>query len=67
MFFTHVKDDAVPVVYPTRKVPFGLQDNVKTELDSMKAKQVICRMTEPSNWVHSLVCVEKPNGKLRIA
>lgn len=62
----HMKDDAVPVVCPTRKVPFGLQDKLKAELDSMEAKHVICRVTEPSNWVHSLVCVEKPNGKLRV-
>ncbi|MEW8548052.1 MAG: RNase H-like domain-containing protein [Candidatus Thiodiazotropha sp.] len=62
----HLKDDAVPVVCPVRKVPFGLQDKLKAELDSMEAKQVICRVTEPSSWVHSLVCVEKPNGKLRV-
>ena len=61
-----MKDDALPVVCPTRKVPFGLQDKLKTELDSMEAKQVICSVTEPSNLVHSLVCVEKPNGKLRV-
>ena len=64
--FANMKDDAVPVVCPTRKVSFGLQDKLKTELDSMEAKQVICRVTEPSNWVHSLVCVEKPYGKLRL-
>ena len=61
-----MKDDAVPVVCPTRKSHFGLQDKLKNELDSMEAKQVICRVTEPSNWVHSLVCVGKPNGKLRV-
>ena len=61
-----MKDDAVPVVCPTRKNHFDLQDKLKNELDSMEAKQVICRVTEPSNWVHSLVCVGKPNGKLRV-
>ncbi|MCG8048271.1 MAG: RNase H-like domain-containing protein [Candidatus Thiodiazotropha endolucinida] len=62
----HLKDDAIPVVCPARKVPFGLQDKLKAELDSMVAKQVICRVTEPTSWVNSIVCVEKPNGKLRI-
>ena len=62
----HLKDDAVPVVCPARKVPFGLQDKLKAELESMEAKQIICKVTEPSSWVHSLVCVEKANGKLRV-
>ena len=62
----HLKDDAIPVVCPARKVPFGLQDKLKAELESMEAKQIICKVTEPSRWVHSLVCVEKANGKLRV-
>ena len=32
----------------------------------MEAKQVICKVTEPTSWVNSLVCVEKPNGQLRV-
>ena len=62
----YLKDGAVPVVCPARKVPFGLQDKLKAELESMEAKQIICKVTEPSSWVHSLVCVEKANGKLRV-
>ena len=62
----HLKEDAVPVVCPPRKVPFGLQDKLKAELESMEAKQVICKVTEPTSWVNSLVCVEKPNGQLRV-
>ena len=49
---------------PPRKVPFGLQGKLKTELDSMESKQIICKVTEPTSWVNSLVCVEKPNGKI---
>ena len=62
----HLKENAVPVVCPPRKVPFGLQDKLKTELDSMESKQIICKVTEPTSWVNSLVCVEKPNGKIRV-
>ena len=32
----------------------------------MEAKQVICKVTEPTSWVSLLVCVEKPNGQLRV-
>ena len=62
----HLKENAIPVVCPPRKVPFGLQDKLKEELDSMESKQIICKVTEPTSWVNSLVCVEKPNGKIRI-
>ena len=58
----HLKENAMPVV----QVPFGLQDKLKEELDSMESKQIICKVTEPTSWVNSLVCVEKPNGKIRI-
>ena len=47
-------------------MPFGLQDKLKEEFDSMESKQIICKVTEPTSWVNSLVCVEKPNGKIRI-
>lgn len=62
----HLKENAIPVVCPPRKVPYGLQDKLKTELDSMEAKGIICKVTEPTEWVNSLICVEKPNGKLRV-
>jgi len=32
----------------------------------MEAKGIICKVTEPTEWVNSLICVEKPNGKLRV-
>jgi hypothetical protein len=55
----HLKENAVPVVCPPRKVPFRLRDKLKKELDSIESKQIICKVTEPTNWVNSLVCVEK--------
>ena len=62
----HLKENAVPVLCPQRKVPFGLQDKLKTELDSVESKQIICKVTEPTSWVNSLVCVETLNGKIRV-
>lgn len=62
----HLKENAVPTVCPPRKVPFGLQDKLKAELDSMEAKGIICKVKEPTGWVNSLICVKKPNGKLRV-
>ena len=48
----YIKDDAVPVVNP---------------LDTMENDHIIAKVTEPTDWVNSLVVVEKPKtGKLRI-
>jgi hypothetical protein len=62
-----LKENVVPVVCPPRKVPFELRRKLKIELDSMESKQIICKVTAPTNWVNSLVCVTKSStGMLRI-
>ncbi|XP_060557421.1 uncharacterized protein K02A2.6-like [Ruditapes philippinarum] len=39
----------------------------KNELKSMEDKGIIQKVTRPTDWVNSLVCVEKPStGKLRV-
>ena len=58
--------NAKPVVDAPRRVPHALKDRLKQELDKMVEQDVIERVTEPTDWVSSLVVVEKPNGKLRI-
>jgi hypothetical protein len=47
-------------------VPHALRDRLKAKLDAMQAAGVIAKVTRPTDWVNSLVVVEKPNGKLRI-
>ena len=41
-------------------------DKLKKELDKMVNLGVISPVTEPSEWVNSMVIVEKPGGNLRI-
>ena len=60
------KPDAKPVIDAPRRVPHALKDRLKGELDKMVEQNVIERVTEPTDWVSSLVVVEKPNGKLRV-
>ena len=55
-----------PVVHPPRKIPVGLRDQLKKELDSMEETGVIRKVDEPTEWVNSLLVGEKPNGDLRI-
>jgi len=62
-----LKENAIPVVNPVRKVPIALRDKLKAELQSMESQGIISKVTEPTDWVNALVCVEKPKtGKLRI-
>ena len=61
-----LKDDANPVIDAPRRVPLALRDRLKKELERMEKQEVIEKVTEPTDWVNSLVVVEKPNGKLRI-
>ena len=65
----YLKDDAVPVIHPPRKVPLSLHAPLKASLDRMEFElDVIYRVEEPTDWVSLLVIVEKPNsnGALRI-
>ncbi len=61
-----VDTNIAPVVEPCRKVPFALHDDLKKELDRMQTLNVIREVTEPTEWVSSLVVVHKKSGKLRV-
>ena len=62
----NLKENACPTVCATRKVPFALRDKLKAELNSMEKKGIITKITEPTEWVNALVCVEKPNSNIRV-
>uniref|UniRef100_A0A8C6PJV3 Gypsy retrotransposon integrase-like protein 1 n=1 Tax=Nothobranchius furzeri TaxID=105023 RepID=A0A8C6PJV3_NOTFU len=61
-----VDERVKPVIHPCRKVPFALQKPLKAELDRMENLGVIENVDEPTEWVSSLVIVEKKTGKLRV-
>ena len=61
-----LRPDAVPVIDAPRRVPIALRDRLRQELDRMCEQNIIEKVTEPTDWVNSLVVVEKPNGKLRV-
>ena len=64
----HIRVDpkVPPVVHPPRRVPVALQQPLKEELDSLVAKGIISPVTQPIDLVNSMVCVFKPNGKIRL-
>ncbi|XP_049514050.1 uncharacterized protein LOC125941140 [Dermacentor silvarum] len=55
-----LREDAVPVVQPTRRVPYALKKPLKKELDQMNAANIIEKVEEPSDW-----CV--PGSKLVVS
>lgn len=63
----HVNPNAIPVVHPPRRVPLALHDRLKAELQNMEKQQIIVKVTEPTEWVNSMVAAEKPrSGKVRV-
>lgn len=61
-----VTDDTVPpVVHPPRRVPVALRNQIKEKLDEMVTSGILAPVTEPTEWVSSMLVIVKPN-KLRI-
>ena len=57
-------DNPVPVIHAPRTVPVHILPLYKAELDKMQAEDIIVSVTEPTEWVNSIVCnvTEKPDG-----
>ena len=66
----HIKliDNPVPVVHPLRTVPVLILPLYKAELDKMLAEDIIVPVTEPTEWVNSIVChvTEKLDGTKKV-
>ena len=62
----NIDPNAIPVIHPPRKIPISLMKKPKAELERMCQLDVIEKIDEPTDWVSSMVIVEKGNGQLRI-
>ncbi|CAH2093016.1 unnamed protein product [Euphydryas editha] len=62
----HVDISVEPRICPVRRIPYALHPKLKNELDRMEKLQVIEKVTTPTDWVNTIVPIEKPNGQLRI-
>ncbi|KAI0210174.1 hypothetical protein LSAT2_005107, partial [Lamellibrachia satsuma] len=49
----------MPVIHAPRRCSIHLKDEVKDELDNMERLGVISKVTEPTDWVSSLVYSRK--------
>ena len=61
-----LEKDAKPVVHPPRKILFSMKNKVKYELNRLERMRDIEKVSEPTEWVNSLVVVEKPDKKERL-
>jgi hypothetical protein len=60
-----IDPEVQPVVHPPRSVPVALRSKVKAELDKLQDLGIIESITEPTEWVNSLMVVSK-GDKVRI-
>ena len=58
-------EDAHPVVYPPQTVPVYILQIYKAELDNMLADNMIAPVSEPTDWVKSIVCSVKETSDIK--
>ena len=63
-YHAELRDDVKQVISPSRKIPIALKDKLNNELRHMEKLGIIERIHKPTEWLNTLVVVEKPNGKL---
>ncbi|XP_072140294.1 uncharacterized protein [Dermacentor andersoni] len=57
-----LREDAVPVIQPARRVPLALREPFRAELQRMEAEGIIEKVSSPTDWVTQ--CVNKFRGHL---
>ena len=55
-----------PVIHAPRSVPAPIRDQVKKELIHLEECGIIAKVSDPTEWVSSMVCVRKKTGRVRI-
>lgn len=61
-----VREGTIPSAKPPRRVPIKIMKPLKQTLDEMERQGIITKSQTPTEWVHNMVIVEKPNKSLRI-
>ena len=54
-----------PVQHAARRIPVTLQKEFKEKIAELDKKGIIQKVTDPTDWISSMVIVSKP-GKIRI-
>ncbi|KAK2727803.1 hypothetical protein QYM36_008330 [Artemia franciscana] len=62
----YLKENCQPTVQPPKRIPISMQDRFKAELSRLETLGVIEKVSKPTEWVNSIIIVEKPDGSLRL-
>lgn len=65
-YHIELQENAQPTIQPPRKVPLSLIPKLKETLDNLTKSGVISKLDRPTDWVNSLVIIEKKDGSLRL-
>ena len=65
-YYIELKEDYNPVRNPPRSVPVGMQDAYKAELERLQQEDVIIEVNHYTEWINSIVPVQKPDGRIRL-
>ena len=65
-YHINIDETVKPVVHPPRRVPFALCHKWKAELERLVSLNVIEKVDHPTDWVNSIVLVEKSDGSIHI-
>ena len=58
-----IDPSVTPIVNPPRNQPAAIRDRLKETLNDMETMGVVRKVDEPTEWVNSLVVIEKPKSK----
>ncbi|CAH2091430.1 unnamed protein product [Euphydryas editha] len=61
-----LKDNVCPSVCPVRKIPLGIRDKLKSELEKMENMEIIRKVSHPTPWVNAIVLPAKKDGSVRV-
>ena len=66
MYTMRIKPEVFPMIHAHRRVLFALRDHLKAELDKEESLGIIVKADELTEWVNSIMIVEKKNRSLQI-
>ena len=54
-------------MHPPQRVPEALREPFKKEVDSLVEQETLAKVTEPTDWDNSVVCVANSTGALQLS
>lgn len=62
----YVDSNIRPIIQKLRQVPIAVEEPIKRKIQEMMDKDIIEKISTPSEWVSPIVPIKKPNGDYRI-